>query len=205
MAIATFDDLSASVARFLNRDDLTAVVPDFIALAEAQIARDVRHWRMESRDAITLDAQFVAFPADWVETVRLEVAADGYRALRLASRDELQTYRARGEDVAGVPTMYAHVAGQFELWPTPDGSYSGSLVYLQRIPALGPGAQTNWLLTEAPDAYLYGALIQSAPYLSEDQRITVWASLYTAAVERLNTTSDAAKYSGTALRMLPPR
>ena len=45
MAITTYAELKSSIANWLNRDDLTSVIPDFISLAEAQIARDVRHWR----------------------------------------------------------------------------------------------------------------------------------------------------------------
>jgi len=59
----------------------------------------------------------------------------------------------------------------------------------------------NWLLLEAPDVYLYGALLHSAPYLAEDQRVAVWAQLYSAAVMQLNEASESARYSGSGLTM----
>ncbi len=43
MALTYYTGLKTSIADFLNRDDLTSVIPDFVALAEAQINRDVRH------------------------------------------------------------------------------------------------------------------------------------------------------------------
>ena len=51
MALSNYTGLKASIADFLNRDDLTAVIPDFITLAEAQINRDIRHFKMEARSS----------------------------------------------------------------------------------------------------------------------------------------------------------
>ena len=59
----------------------------------------------------------------------------------------------------------------------------------------------NWLLLEAPDVYLYGALLHSAPYLADDQRVAVWAQLYGAAVQRLNEVSEDARFSGSGLTL----
>ena len=55
MPITTYTELKAAIADFLNRDDLSAVVPTFISLAEADIQRRVRHWRMEKRSTAELD------------------------------------------------------------------------------------------------------------------------------------------------------
>jgi hypothetical protein len=90
---------------------------------------------------------------------------------------------------------------QFELYPVPDDIYTGELLYFAKIPALSDAATTNWLLTDSPDAYLYGALVHSAPYLKDDARIQVWAALYQSAIDNLNASSDNARHSGTGLRM----
>ena len=68
MAITTYSELKTAVANWLNRDDLTSNIPEFIALAEAAINDQVRHWRMEKRAETTLDAQFIGPPSDWLET-----------------------------------------------------------------------------------------------------------------------------------------
>ena len=44
----------------------------------------------------------------------------------------------------------------------------------------------NWLLTIAPDLYLYGALLESAPYIKEDGRIQTWGLGFTSALSDLN-------------------
>lgn len=200
MPISTYAELKASIADWLNRDDLTAAISSFITLAEADINRTLRDWRMEKRSEATLDAQFSALPGDWLETIRLNLV-DSSRRLELASDGALAEMRASINDQAGRPTHYAHTAGGLELFPTPDASYDAELVYFAKVPALSDTATSNWLLTTAPDVYLYGALTQSAPYLKDDQRTAVWAGLYQSAVSNLNSASERARHSGSGLRL----
>ena len=199
MALSTYSDLKTAVADFLNRDDLTAIVPTFISLAEAQIDRDVRHWRMESRSAITLNSEYVNLPSDWIETISL--SAGNTKPIRLASRQAISSKRVGNEDVSGTPYLYAHAAGQIELFPTPHESYAGEIHYYAKIGALSNANTSNWLLLNYPDAYLYGSLIHSAPYLQEDERSGIWAQLYSAAVQKINQSSESSKMSGSGLTM----
>ena len=207
MALTTFSELKTAIAGFLNRDDLTSVVGDFITLAEAQMNRDIRHWRMVERATATFSGRYTTLPDDWLETVRLTMGnvSQGYRALRLMSHDQMERERARDANTSGAPLYYAHLGAEIEVWPTPDESYTGELVYIEKIPALSDDQPTNWVLDHAPDAYLYASLLQSAPYLHEDERVAVWGNLYAGAVARLNATSDSAAASGTSLRMRMPR
>ena len=205
MALTTYAELQASIAGFLNRDDLTATIPTFIALAEAQIQRDVRHWRMELRATTSISTQYTTLPDDWVETIRLTISTSTAEPLSLVSVQTIRDWRARDGDALGQPAFYAHVAGEIEVYPSPDSTYTGELHYIKKIPALSDSATSNWLLADSPDVYLYGALIQSAPYLADDARTAVWAAFYAAAVKRLNDVSDAAKWSGSGLRMAAPR
>lgn len=201
MSITTYAELQTAIADFLNRDDLTSVVPTFIALAEADISRRLRHWQMEARDTLSFSGQFTSIPADWVETIRLYATGDGTFPIEMISRAEMLERRSQARDVAGKPTFYTMSAGQFEVFPTPSDTYSADLLYYSKIPALSVSNTSNWLLSEAPDVYLYGALIHSAPYLQDDARLAVWASLYQSSLDALGMASDAAKYSGSGLRM----
>ena len=202
MALNTFTALKASIADFLNRDDLTAVIPDFISLAEAQINRDVRHWKMEARSSGQQSSgdEYMQIPADWVETIRLHLTGTGTTVVNLVSRDSMADKRAGQEDTAGTPIMYTHADGQFQLYPTPSTDTDFELLYFQKIPSLISNSD-NWLLLEAPDVYLYGALLHSAPYLAEDQRVAVWAQMYSASIQRLNEVSEDARFSGSGLKL----
>jgi hypothetical protein len=198
--IADYDELKAAIADFLNREDLTAVIPTFIKLAEADISRSVRDFRMEKRSTATVDTQYSALPADWVETLRVQITGTSSR-IEMVSNGALADMRAQRGDIPGKPTHYAHTAGGLEMFPTPDAEYTIEILYYGKITSLSVAAPTNWLLTAAPDVYLYGALIQSAPYLKDDARAVVWAGMYQSAVTNQNAASDRARYSGSGLRL----
>jgi len=201
MALNSYSALKSSIADFLNRDDLTAVIPDFITLAEASINREIRHYEMENRATAQLDSQYLARPTDWVETIRMHITGGGTTNLQLASGATMADKRAGSENAVGTPTMYRHSERAFEVFPTPDSTYNVEILYYQKIPALSDANTSNWLLSEAPDVYLYGSLMHSAPYLAEDSRAAVWTQLYAAAVARVNQAGDSASMSGSGLTM----
>lgn len=201
--ITSYATLKTTISDFLNRDDLTSVTPTFIQLAESQIARDVRHWRMETRATATIDAgdDYIQIPPDWIETIRLNLTEGDTFPLDLISRAALMDKRSGAQNVSGRPRFYTHADGQFRVYPTADAEYEVELLYFADIPNLSDVTTSNWLLSKAPDVYLYGSLLHSAPYLVEDARVNVWAQLYGAAVSRLNEESEAARMSGSGLTL----
>lgn len=201
MTISTYAELQTSVADFLNRDDLTSVIPTFIRLAESRIDRDLRHYRQEKRSTAQLNSQYSAIPTDYLSTIRIQILDGSTSAIEPISTAQMLQLRDERYDRTGLPTHYALTAGGLELYPTPDQAYNISWVYYGRVAALSVSNTTNWLLTEAPDAYLYGTLVHSAPYLKDDAKIVVWDSLYKSAMDNLNSTSQDAKYSGSGLTM----
>jgi len=205
MTIATYAELQTSIADFLNREDLTAAIPSFIRLAESRIDREVRHWRMEKRSVADLDAQYSAIPADFLQPIRLQITDLPTSEVAPISTAQMLQLRTDRNDRTGRPTNYALTAGGLELFPTPDQTYASSLVYYGRVPALSVSNTTNWLLTEAPDVYLYGALLHSAPYLKDDPRIAVWEGMFATGISNLNTSSSDAKYGGSGLVMKTKR
>jgi hypothetical protein len=199
MPLSTYAELQEAVAGFLNRDDLAETVPTFIRLAEAMFNRDIRHWKMEERAASTLSGRYLALPDNWLATIRVRADRPGHREMRLASVAEMERMRAQRHDAAGVPAFYCHTAGEIEVFPTPAGEMPVELVYYERIPALSDEQTANWLLSDAPDIYLYGALMQAAPYLADDARVATWGALYGAARDALNASAAAARWSGSNL------
>lgn len=201
MAITTYAELKSAIADFLNRQDLTSAIPNFIALAEANINRDVRHWRMEKRVETTLDEQYENLPTDFIEA--LELSVDNDTRLTLISVADMQD-KKEASSTAGKPLYYRLTADQFEFYPSPSDTYTLSLQYMAKTPALSDSNTSNWLLTHAPDVYLYGALVHAAPYLVDDARIQVWAALYQSAVDALRRENKRSKHSG-PLKMGVPR
>ena len=203
MAITNYTNLQTAIADFLNRDDLTSVIPTFIQLAEAQMQREIRHWKMEARATGQQSAgdQYMQIPTDWLETIRLHLTGNGTSAVTMTSRAAMADIRAKNEDVSTkAPYFYCHADSQFELYPTPSEDTDFELLYYQKIPDLASNT-TNWLLSDAPDVYLYGSLLHSAPYLAEDARVAVWAQMYSAAVQNVNSASEQARYSGSGMTL----
>lgn len=201
MALTTYDELKASIADTLNRDDLTSAIPDFITLAEADMQRRVKHWRQEKRSTAELDTQYSAIPADFLEAIRFYITSNDTSPLELISQSEMLDRRYRNADTTGKPHYYAITAGEIEVYPTPDGTYNAELYYYSRIPALSDSNTSNWVLEYFPDAYLYGALVHSTFYLKDDARVQGFAALYQSALDSINADSESSKFGGSGRRM----
>lgn len=198
MALDTYSDLKASLANWLHRADLTALIPDFIALAEVQLNADLTARSMEASTTLTATAgsATVNLPTDLLDIKRLQVLGGFNRVLVYRSADEIAQDNPLGR--SGMPEVFTVQGAKLELAPIPDSNYSIELLYYQRIPALSDANPTNWLLTICPNAYLYGALLAAQPYLINDERIPTIQSLYRQAVDGLNLVDW---YSGSTMRV----
>lgn len=180
MALDSYSALQAAIADFLNRSDLTAAIPSFITLAEAQINRrlmkDGPVRQMMGRSDATINAEFISVPSDYMGAKAIFLAPN-YRPLAIISPEDLISRKTLYPNESGDPVAFAVVGGQLQFWPWCGGTFSAEMTYWKRIPALSDAAPTNWLLAEHPDIYLYTALIQSAPYLKDDARLQVWGTL----------------------------
>ena len=193
MALANYTDLKASVADFLNRSDLTSVIPDFVTMAEADFNRTLRVREMSVRTRAPIDAQYVKLPADFLGMRNIDLLTDPVTPMTFKNLQNLDIHRAG--DATGKPIYYSIVQNNIEFAPVPDGDYTIEIVYYQKVPALADNA-TSWLLDAHPDAYLYGTLQHSAPYLQSDERIGVWAGKYNQIIEQIITSDEKAKFSG---------
>ena len=201
MAITTYAELKSTITDFLNRDDLTAIASDFVTLAESNLARDIRHWRQEKRSTAEIDTQYSAIPADFLQAVRFYVTSGETRPLELISQFQLLDRKYRNSNSSNEPAYYAITAGEIEVYPVPDGTYTAELYYISKLAALSDTVTTNWLLEYYPDAYLYGSLVHSAPYLKDDSRLQIWAALYQSAIDAINAESEKSKFGGSGRRM----
>lgn len=201
MALTTYNELKTSVADWLNRTDLTAVVPDFISLAEAQIERALRTRQMIVRATASIDTEYSAVPADFLETKSIKLNTNPVTSMQFESIDAMDQLKATTYIAAGQPRYFSIVGGQIRVLPVPDATYTAELTYYAKLTKLSSTNATNWLLTQAPDVYLYGSLMQAAPYLKEDERITIWATMYARGLEELQIADDRGATSGGAIMM----
>lgn len=199
MALSTYAELRTSIADWLNRSDLSATIPDFISLAEAQIERTLRTRQMIVRANASLDAQYGTVPSDFLEVKSLKLTSTNPPTpLSFMSIDALDQ-QSSSYTASGKPKFFGVVGNQLRIQPTPDGTYTAELTYYAKLTKLSNSVTSNWLLASSPDIYLYGALLQAAPYLQDDARIQTWATLYERALNDLRTADDRAASSGGAL------
>jgi hypothetical protein len=209
MAISTYVELQAAAANWLARDDLTLRIPDFITLAEAKFNRVLLHPRMETRTTLTVntlaaDPEFLDLPTDF-QTMRYVRLPDetGRPRLQFMSQTQIDDYRYSRDNVTGTPVFFSIVGDQIELAPTPNEDMDVEVLYRANIPALADNS-TNWLLTLAPDLYLYGTLLEAAPYIQNDERLSVWGSAVALVIDQLNALGERQSFdSGPTTVSLP--
>lgn len=192
--ITTYTNLQTTVTEYLARDQdatLIARIPTFVQLAEAKFNRLLFVRQMEERSTTTIststtEPEFISLPSDFQSMRRVRLSyVTGKPCLEFKSGTQMDEYRFGTGNVTGQPRYFTIFGTEIELAPTPDAAYTIEMVYRKNIPDLATNS-TNWLLTLAPDLYLYGALLESAPYIKEDGRIQTWGSGFSAALDGLN-------------------
>ncbi len=192
--IVDYTSLQSAVTEYLARDQdttLIARIPTFIQLAEAKFNRQLFVRQMEQRatavvDTASSEPEYISLPADFQSMRRVRLSSvTGKPWLEFKSGTQIDEYRFGTSNVAGRPRYFTVFGDEIELAPTPDAAYTIEMVYRKSIPALASNAN-NWLLTLAPDLYLYGALLETAPYIKEDGRIQTWGLGFTTALNDLN-------------------
>lgn len=209
MPMSNTTELLALVEDYLARSDLTARIPDFVTLAEAKFNRVLMHPRMEGRDTLTVNTvlpspEFLDLPADFqtMRSARLSGIA-GKPRLELMTQTQMDDFRYRYDNVTGQPCYFSIVGDQMELAQTPGEDYAVEIVYRANIPPLATNS-TNWLLTLAPDVYLYGALLEAAPYLDNDRRLGTWGGALATVIDQLNIHGERQSFnSGPSTVSLP--
>lgn len=196
MALTSYSELQTSIANYLNRTDLTAPIKDFITLTESKLNRVLRLRAMQKRvstDTTASDA-FVDLPSDFLEAVQFYVDSDPNTVLDYVNPTEIELDNLR--EASGKPQQYTIMGSEFKLNPIPDAVYTLKLTYFAKIPALSDSNTTNFLLSNYPQVYLYGALVEAQPYIMNDERLTTWISLYNEAVQLVIRDDEQGRYSG---------
>ncbi len=205
MALVTnYATLQAHIADTLNRSDLTGVIPNFIQQFEAQAKRDMRLVKFTDRGSFSVSADGVSLPSD---LYRLESwyhdGATYFGPIQIVGPDEIGRLKGAYGDT-GVPQFAAIVDGVARFAPEPDATYYTKMTYHRTVTDLSNTNTTNWLLTQAPDIYLYGALAESAPYLKDDERVGLWKTLLEERVETLHMANVDAQFGGSIARTYTP-
>jgi hypothetical protein len=191
----TYTALLDEIAGYTTRGDVEQVIPLWITFAEADFNRRLQHRKMVARKTATLDSGRVALPADWLSAINIEV--NGRVPSRLAYLSPSDLDKARDDyETSGIPLYYTLIGDEIEVAPHPSGAATLEMLYRAKLPALSIGAPTNWLLTDHPDLYLFGALSQALPWMEGDPRAQSWVDKAEGILAQLNTHEERSRFSG---------
>lgn len=175
MTISTYSELKTAIGNYMGRADLTSRADEFIDNLEAKITRRlrVRHMETTVSGSFTADTATIALPTGFVEirSFTYDVTTDVPRKLEFITPEQGD---ALGWSSSGAPEFYSFVGGAIRLYPTPDSAYSYTIRYFAKFTALSESNTTNALLTNYPDLYLYGCLLEACGYVGDDGRIPLW-------------------------------
>lgn len=187
--VMTYDSLTSTVLQYLERRDRAVVdaVPTFITLAEFEIAEQIKTLgQLQVAESTMLaDNALLQKPARWRKTVSMSVTVNGKKQPVLLRKYEYLKNYWPDSNQTGVPLYYADTNwDHWYLAPTPDQDYEFEVLYYERIAPLSSTNQTNWLTQNAPNAMLFGTLLQAMPFLKNDQR-QIFQQKYTEAMQTL--------------------
>jgi len=182
-AVMTYDSLVENVQSYLERNDAATIekIPLFIMLAEQIIASQIKFLGNLSvnTSTMTIGQATIDKPARWHKTVSMNITVAGQRQPVLLRKYEYLREYWPDPTATDVPQFYCDY--DYTHWlvaPTPDVAYNFEVLYYERIQPLDSSNQTNWFTTYAPQALLYGSLLQAMPFLKNDTRTPIWQAQY---------------------------
>ena len=203
MAISTFAELKTAAANWLDRSDLTDRIPEFIALAEARFNRVLRIRDMETVStaiSTTAGTREYSLPTGFVQMKEFHLTTDPITPLSYITPEMMS--RMWAGSTTGKPMVFTIIADNVRLGPSPDAVYTTSMLYYKTFTALSDSNTTSEMLTNNPDVYLYGTLLEAEPFIMNDERVPLWLAAFEKAVSDIQNQDNKDRHSGSLLRVM---
>jgi hypothetical protein len=179
----TYASLVTDISSYLERTDTATLekIPTFIMLAEQVISTEIQFLGNLTVVTSTMNVgePIIVKPARWRKTVSINLIDNNQRQpVFLRKYEYLRNYWPNATQT-DTPVYYCDY--DYTHWlvaPTPDLAYNYEVLYYERVQPLDVTNQTNWFTQYAPQAMLYGSLLQAMPFLKNDERIPMWQAQY---------------------------
>ena len=199
-----FGELKTRVANYLHRDDLTDTIPDFIEQAQARINHDIDTMSMDKAVSLTVTASIkeVTMPTDILELKSVRIPfAGGVRTLVQRSLVQNSQVLETTDGATAAPLFYARYGDILELTPIPESATTLEIIYKARLASFVDDTDTDFLLTNYPNIYVYASMLEAMPFLIADQRVGIWRDFYKEEVTRINEIAFKEEWSGAPIRI----
>lgn len=204
MSISTYSELQTAVANLTNRTDTTSRIPEWIASAERRIfygdqeqpfpTEPLRIRAMEQSSYATLNAQAVQLPTSFLQARRLYISGDSGGELEMVSPDYF--WKLYTVTTSGRPIHWTVEGENMLVGPTPNTSYTAQMLYYKKFAAFSAASDTNWLLTNAPYAYVHGAAIEAFRYVNDSGKLESSHKAFAGIINSLNAEDKRDRYPG---------
>lgn len=198
----TLTTLKQSVQDWTENDETTFVneLDFFIKNAEERIFKtvDLDYFRKNVEGTATTGNKFLQKPTDYMATFSLSVISSGSNIFLLQKDvNFIQEYQP-DPTVTGTPKYYAQFdVNNFILAPTPNADFAVELHYYYRPTSLTTDPNgTTWISTNAPDALLYGTLVEAYTFMKGEKDILdLYNGRYLESIARLKNYAEGRNYS----------
>jgi hypothetical protein len=195
----TYNSLLDDLRAYLERGATLAtdptvyeMLPMLIGMAERRLARELKiQGTVNVVTSLLVIGQSVYDKPDrWRETVSMFVGIGTGNNTRSEIYPRAYEYIRSywpNPTTTGTPRFYADY--DYSHWliaPTPVAALPMEILYYELPPLLDDTNQTNWFTEYTPNALLYATLLESAPFLKNDERIATWEGFYNRSVAALN-------------------
>ena len=180
MTLATYSDLKTAIGQWTHRGDMAARAADFVALAEARLTRALpaREAEVEEELTATPASRYVALPATFKRPVALWLTTETPRQLLTQRRPEQIEFAGS----TGLPLLWAIDGANIAFDVLAQSAFTLDFRYQQAF-ALSDANATNYVLTQYPDVYLWGALAEAARFTKDSKALGTYEMSFRSALQ----------------------
>ena len=209
----TYAQLKTAIQDYTENTETSFVtnLPTFIKNAEQRIFKlvDLEVFRKNATSTLSQNDPYLSVPTDYLASFSFSVTSSSVKTFLLQKDvNYLQEYTPNPA-TTGLPKYYAFFdIDNFIVAPTPDSNYAVELHYYYRPASLTAGADSGntWLSENAPNAMLYGSLVEAYTYMKGEQDLmVVYEKQFQEALSRIKDLAEARENSDAYRRGLPER
>lgn len=192
--------LYVEITRLLDGEDVTiadvsvATLERLTIVAQQRIYTDIRsRFNEKAFSALTVTSNLATLPSDFKE---LSIVHFGKLALVPVTEEVIRDYWS--DSSSGDAKYVARSGNSLTFYPSVANGTTVQGKYYFAYPNLADGGTVfadNLLFQESDSLFIYAALVESAPFFGENEKMPVWQSKYQSIATELNKQTHRAAYS----------
>ena len=198
--ISDYASLKTAIADYLARDDLTEQIEYFIQNTENKLYRSLNLRNEETALSVSVSSGTGTVPSDFKKLKFAYVNEAPVTVLDWVPVDKLyRDYPTRSG--AETPCVISREGSNFVFGPYPKDFTLSGYYYAKKDPL--ETTDNSWYVDNAPDALIYGALMEAALFSKDLEAFNFWKPFFDEAVQTIKTEENEAEVSGGPLAARP--